>query len=495
MQRAAYDFAVIGGGILGLSHAAAAAAAGLRTIVVEREARGASSASVRNFGLLTQLYDAPGPWGARARRSRELYAAWAAAEPSLPLTRVGSLQLAQTPLQSELLRAYAAAAPAAGYRAALVTREEAEALAPALAGAAAAPRGGGAPICALHFPDDALLEPRLMFARGAGLPALLERAGVAFAWGSPCVALRGGGNGESGSGGVELTLADGSRVTAARAALCAGADVASLLPQALAWERRHLRLCKLQMLRLRLPAGSGGGGGGGGGAAGAPQPVLTSGLSLRRYPGPAALCPAAHGAMMEGDAPACEAAEALGVHIIARPAPALPRTAFGGLAAAARGGGGGGGGPLDFGSSSEWVVGDSHEYRGVDPTGGGASLGGPAGDTPLDEVCHESVTDAILREAAGMLRGVGALAEWRGGGGGGGAPRAALLAQWSGTYLEHAAGLLQLHAAVGAGGEPRRLPEEAFGDANVHVVTGIGGKGMTMGPAVGAENVARWFAQ
>ena len=480
MQRT-FDLAVIGGGILGLSHAAAAAASGLRTLVVEREVKGVTAASVRNFGLLTQLYDAPGAWGGRARRSREIYASWAGSEPSLPLTRVGSLQLAQTPAQAELLRAYAASAPAAGYRASLMGREEAEALAPALAGAVAAPGGGGPPLCALHFPDDALLEPRLMFSRGAGLPALLARAGVVFSWGSPCVALRGGGSG----GGVELALADGSRFIAARAVLCAGADVASLLPQCIAWEARYLRLCKLQMTRLRLPPPPPGARAA---AAPPPQPVLTSGLSLRRYPGPAALCPAAHGVMMEGDALACEAAEALGVHVIARPAPALPRTAFGGLAASS----GGGSGTLDF-DGLEFVVGDSHEYRSIDPTGGGAS-GGSAGDVPLDEACDERVTDFILREAAGMLRGVGALAEWRRGGSGSDSTgRATLLSQWSGVYLEHAAGLMQVHAEVGPGGESRSVAAEAARDANVHVCTGIGGKGMTMGPALGEENVKQWF--
>lgn len=477
-MRAVYDLAVIGAGVVGLSHAAAAASAGLRCLVIEREPKGVSAASARNFGLLTQLYDAPGPWGTRAKRSRDLYATWAATEPSLPLSRVGSLQLAQTPLQSELLRAYATAAPAAGYNVVLLGREGAEALAPALVGALAATGGGGPPLAAVHFPDDALLEPRLMFARGAGLPALLERAGVSFAWGSPCVALRGGGG--SGSGGVEVALADGSRFAAARAAVCAGADVAGLVPQALAWEARHLRLCKLQMTRLRLPPGAGGARA----AAPFPQPVLTSGLSLRRYPGPAALAPVAHAAMMQGDAAAAADADALGVHIIARPAPRLPRTVFGGLAAGA------GAAPLAWGD--EWVVGDSHEYRAVDATGGGATSGGPAGDTPLDEVCDERVTDAILREAAGMLRGVGALAAWRAG-----AqplqPAAALLAQWSGTYLEHAAGALQVHAVVDTGGAPRRLPAEAFRNANVHVVTGLGGKGMTMAPALGEENVRAWF--
>ena len=85
MRLPTYDLAIVGAGILGLSHAAAASALGLRTLVLEASPHGAIEASARNFGLLTQLYDAPGAWGARASRSRSLYASWAREEPTLPL--------------------------------------------------------------------------------------------------------------------------------------------------------------------------------------------------------------------------------------------------------------------------------------------------------------------------------------------------------------------------------------------------------------------------
>lgn len=397
VRALSFDVAVIGGGVLGLSHAAAASAAGLRCIVIERSPHGAEAASVRNFGLLTELYNDGGLWGARARRSRALYSAWAAEEPSLPLSVVGSLQLAQTPLQAALLRAFAAAAPAAGYSdARLVERAEAQRLAPALPPDAAVE-------CGVHFPSDALLEPRLMFRRGLGLPRLLERRGVAFAWGSPCVALSRGA-----SGGVALALADGRAISASRALLCAGADVGALLPRALLWEAPRMRLCKLQMLRVRVAAlGSASGVGGGlrGGVAGGARvpahPVLTSGLSLRRYPGPASLCPAEHAAMMAGDAAASAAAEALGVHIIARPAPALPRSPFGALVPQADG--------VAL-SGDEFVVGDSHEYRAVAANGDSSA----AAAALMDEACDEGITDAILKQAAGMLRGVDGLLAARG---------------------------------------------------------------------------------
>ena len=46
-----YDLAVVEAGILGLAHALAASRAGLRTVVLERDAR-AVGASIRNFGFV-----------------------------------------------------------------------------------------------------------------------------------------------------------------------------------------------------------------------------------------------------------------------------------------------------------------------------------------------------------------------------------------------------------------------------------------------------------
>ena len=496
-----YDLAVIGGGILGLSHAAAALARGLSVALFERNPS-VTEASVRNFGLLTSLYDGGGQWGDRALRSRELYGTWAA-RGGCPLARCGSLQLAQTPLQWALLRAYAAAAPRLRYPVALLDAAAARARLPALA---AHPSLLGA----LHFPGDALLEPRAMFAREGGLPAALVREGLALHWATPIVALRGTSSSSSSSSGgdggeaqVELRSASGQAFYARRAVLCSGAEVHALAPALFASEAPKLRLCKLQMMRLLLdpaPAGSaeGSSGGGSGSSSGAPQPppppcTVTSGLSLRRYPGPAAVCPGEHAALLAGEA-ACARAQALGIHVIARPAAALPRTAFdavdGGAAAAS-------GAPLRL-SQREWIVGDSHEYW---PLAGGAGSGGSA--PAFDESCSEAVTDEILRVAGGMLQGVAGLLEARAGGSGGsgsgsaarGSHRARLLQQWSGTYLEHAEGYFSA-ASEFRGEELARLPEAqaaARRGGTVHVATGIGGKGMTMGPALGEEFVARYF--
>jgi glycine/D-amino acid oxidase-like deaminating enzyme len=482
------DLAVIGGGILGLSHAAAGLARGLRVALFERHPA-ATEASVRNFGLLTSLYDGGGAWGDRALRSRALYRAWHA-RGGCPLSTPGSLQLAQTPLQWALLQAYAAAAPRLRYPVQLLTPREAAARVPALRAA-----GGASPLLgALHFPEDSLLEPRAMFSREGGLPAALARSGLRLHWATPIVALRGGGSDEAGAV-VELHSAAGEAFHARRVVLCAGADVHSLAPAVFGAEAPKLRLCKLQMMRLQLAGAAAGAG-----AAPPAQPppcVVTSGLSLRRYPGPAAVCPGEHAAMMAGEAGSAVAA-ALGIHIIARPAAVLPRTAFGAVAPLpALGPEGAQGQRQQDLSQEEWVVGDSHEYAAVGGSVGGG--GGAAAAPAFDESCSEAVTDEILRVTGTMFQGVDALLEARGSGSGSGSGaspfRARVLQQWSGTYLDHAEGYFSA-ACIARGAQLERVGEgaaAALRGGTVHIATGIGGKGMTMGPALGEEFVQTFF--
>jgi 2-polyprenyl-6-methoxyphenol hydroxylase-like FAD-dependent oxidoreductase len=52
MSSQSFDLAVVGGGIIGLAHAYAAAKVGKRVAVIERDAR-ANGASIRNFGFIT----------------------------------------------------------------------------------------------------------------------------------------------------------------------------------------------------------------------------------------------------------------------------------------------------------------------------------------------------------------------------------------------------------------------------------------------------------
>ena len=64
----AFDLAVVGAGIIGLSVARAAALRGLRVVVIDRDAR-SNGASVRNFGFVTVTGQERGTAWTRARRT------------------------------------------------------------------------------------------------------------------------------------------------------------------------------------------------------------------------------------------------------------------------------------------------------------------------------------------------------------------------------------------------------------------------------------------
>lgn len=68
-----YDLAVVGAGIVGLGHALAAARAGLKVVVIERDLR-ANGASIRNFGFVTVTGQQRGAFWSLARHTRDLWA-------------------------------------------------------------------------------------------------------------------------------------------------------------------------------------------------------------------------------------------------------------------------------------------------------------------------------------------------------------------------------------------------------------------------------------
>jgi len=82
-----YDLAVVGAGILGLAHALAAAKAGLRVIVLERDQR-AVGASIRNFGFVTVTGQQRGECYRRAMRSRDIWDT-VAADAGIPVIHRG----------------------------------------------------------------------------------------------------------------------------------------------------------------------------------------------------------------------------------------------------------------------------------------------------------------------------------------------------------------------------------------------------------------------
>jgi FAD dependent oxidoreductase TIGR03364 len=271
----AVDLAIVGGGIVGLAHALAAARRGLSVTLLERDP-GARRASVRNFGFVTITGQAAGETRRRAMRSREVWAE-VAAEAGIAIVQRGALVVARRAEAREVLAAYAAGPEGEGCELhdAAHARKRWPALAPGLE-------------AALWSPHELRIESREAVPQLARW--LAERHGVRFLNGTAALGIEKGG----------VRHAEGF-VAAGRVVVATGDALAELAP-ALAREVRF-RACRLQMLRtvpqppaFRLPS------------------VVMSDLSLMRYEGFAAQRPAARlRARLEA-----EAGEALreGVHLI-----------------------------------------------------------------------------------------------------------------------------------------------------------------------------------
>ena len=98
------DMLIIGAGILGLSHAYAAARRGLKVRVFERSET-PLGASVRNFGQALVTGQPPGPMLELAKASRDIWGQWAQLA-GLQLKRNGSYLFARTEAEEELLEAF-----------------------------------------------------------------------------------------------------------------------------------------------------------------------------------------------------------------------------------------------------------------------------------------------------------------------------------------------------------------------------------------------------
>nr|WP_281354528.1 TIGR03364 family FAD-dependent oxidoreductase [Pseudomonas akapageensis] len=100
------DILIVGAGILGLSHAYAAARRGLRVKVFERSAT-PLGASVRNFGQALVTGQPPGQMLELAKASRPIWAQWAQ-QANFQLKRNGSILFARTEEEEALLKAFCA---------------------------------------------------------------------------------------------------------------------------------------------------------------------------------------------------------------------------------------------------------------------------------------------------------------------------------------------------------------------------------------------------
>jgi FAD dependent oxidoreductase TIGR03364 len=223
----AYDLAVVGGGILGLACALAAARAGKRVVVIDRDAQ-ANGASVRNFGFITVTGQQAGDCWRRAMRSRDVWDE-IAAPAGIEIVHQGLFVVARRPEAARVLEAFARSEMGAECR--LHDGTAAPRLEPGLRGRFEA---------LLESPHERRVESRDALPR---LAAWLERAhGVAFLRDTAALGVS--------SGGVATSRGP---IDAGATIVCAGDDFRTLFADRIAAYR--LTRCKLQMMRARAAGG------------------------------------------------------------------------------------------------------------------------------------------------------------------------------------------------------------------------------------------------
>lgn len=205
-----YDVAVVGAGIVGLGHAAAALQRGLRVIVIERSAS-IVGATVRNFGHIG-VGAHTGEAGELAARSRELWLGLAE-RAGFWTSREGALVVARHEDELAMLRDSGAGAP--------LGSDEVARLTPVLGAL------GGS-----HLPDDLQVDPR---EAGPAIAAHLAAEGVAFAWRTSAL-------------GAEDGVLHTSRgpIRAESVVFAVGHDVDHLFPDVA--DEHGLQRCRLDML-------------------------------------------------------------------------------------------------------------------------------------------------------------------------------------------------------------------------------------------------------
>ena len=220
------DLLIVGAGILGLSHAYAAARRGLKVRVFERTAT-PLGASVRNFGQALVTGQPPGEMLELAKASRGIWAHWSR-QAGFELKSNGSLLFARSALEQELLEAFCAErAVEQGYQVEL------------LSGAALNDLYGGQfrhHRAALRGLDDQQLYSR------EAIPTLIrflqQELDVQFHFSTLVRAIE--------PGKVSTTAGDFS---ATQIVVCSGHDYQTLLAEPIA--KLQPQVCRLQMLRAR----------------------------------------------------------------------------------------------------------------------------------------------------------------------------------------------------------------------------------------------------
>jgi len=223
MTRA--DVAVIGGGIVGLAHAWAAARRGHSVVLFERGEQ-AEMASVRNFGMVWPIGQPPGERYEAAMRSR---AKWLELRDAAGLwvNECGSVHAVYEPDELAVIADFAGAAPKLGIVCELLEPAEALRRFPAL--------NPDRLLGVLHSPTELCVDPRQAIAT---IPKFLAEQ-------FPAVTLRFGTT-VTGIDMPTVRTATGETWPVRRAVVCGGADFETLFPDVYA--ASGMTRCKLQMM-------------------------------------------------------------------------------------------------------------------------------------------------------------------------------------------------------------------------------------------------------
>lgn len=238
-----FDLAVVGAGIVGLAHAAEAAARGLRVCVLDRDDR-AVGASIRNFGhVCTTVQDGTALEYARTARERWLRFG---KDAGFPVAEAGTVVVARSAAEMGVLEEFAAARGADQVR--LLGRPGVSRLFPGT---------GDGVVGGAHLPEDLRVDPR------AALPALagwLEGEGVPIHWGTHVGAIEDG-----------RLLTSRGELRAERIVHAVGHDADRLFPDIAA--EHGVRRCRLRMFEVAPPSDV------------RIDPAVLSGSSMLRYGG------------------------------------------------------------------------------------------------------------------------------------------------------------------------------------------------------------------
>ena len=247
MKTSAPQVAIVGAGIVGLAHAWAAARAGCRVTVFERNDK-ARGASVRNFGMCWPIGQASEHFET-ALRSRELWQEFTAATGAYARA-TGSVHVVAHEDEAAVLEEFVMAMKGTPYQVSMLTPARVDSDVPGVRrGVARAGMLSGSEIN---------LDPREALALLP--PFLKERHGVEFRWKTAVCHV----------GEGVLRTASGESHAFDEAYVCSGHDFETLFPEVFA--ASPLKPCKLQMMRtVPQPGGWKLG------------PMLASGLTLRQY--------------------------------------------------------------------------------------------------------------------------------------------------------------------------------------------------------------------